>query len=169
MIKAMEEWAKPVPEHEVLQRMVGTWDCQTKFWMAPGDPTEGTGTSEAQAVLGGRFVTQHFQLPDMMGRPFEGMGATGYDKSKGKYVNVWMDSFSTGFSTMEGEYDKGSKTMTWTGNAVYPDGAGGTIESPIKQVVKYEGKDKIVMEFWEPPAQGEEMIRNGEITYTRRK
>lgn len=169
MMEMMKEWAAPVEEHELLQKMVGEWDCATKFWMGPGDPMEGAGTSECQSVLDGRYVTQHVSMPDMMGMPFEGMGATGYDKAKGKYESIWIDNFSTGFMTMEGEYDKDAKTMTWTGTAVYPDGRGGTMDSPVKHVIHYAGKDKVVMEFWEPPAPGEDMVKSGEITYTRRK
>lgn len=169
MLEMMKDWAAPVEEHEVLKSMEGTWDCTTKFWMGPGEPMTGTGVSENQIILGGRYATQHFTMPDMMGMPFEGYGAVGYDKAKQKYVTIWIDNFSTGFMHMDGEYDEDAKTMTWTGNSVYPDGQGGTIEVPTKHIVRHESKDKTVMEFWEPMGEGGEMTKTGEITYNRRK
>lgn len=167
MMAMMKEWAAPVEAHEHLTGMAGTWDCTTKFWMGPGDPIVGTGTTQSEAVLGGRFITQHFTMEDFMGMPFEGMGAVGYDKGKGKYVNVWMDNFGTGFMTMEGEFDEKSKTMTWTGNAAYP-GPDGVMEVPVKHIIKHKDADTMIMEFWEPNPETGEMMRTGEITYKRR-
>lgn len=169
MMAAMADWAAPVEEHEMLKSMAGTWDATAKFWMAPdAPPTESKGVSEAELILDGRFVSQHFTMPDFMGIPFEGYGVVGFDKAKGKYINAWIDNFGTGMMTMEGVADKKAHTVTWTGTAVYP-GPEGVTETPVKHIIRHDGPDKMVMEFWEPPAPGEDMIKNGEITYTRRK
>lgn len=170
MMEFMKEWSKPVEEHEILKDMAGTWDATARFWMAPdAEPTVSKGESQVDLMVGGRFAFQHFTMPDFMGMSFEGYGAIGYDKAKGKYVNVWLDNFSTGLMTMEGECSEDNKTMTWTGTSVYPVGEGQTMEVPVKHVIKYEGKNKMVMEFWEPNPENGEMARTGEITYTRRK
>lgn len=168
MMAMMTEWAAPVEEHKLLKHMAGEWDCVTSFSMGGPEPMEGKGTSRSELVLGGRYVTQHFTMPDFMGMEFEGMGAVGYDKAKGKFVNVWMDNFGTGFMTMEGTYDEDSDTITWTGNAVYPAGPGEVATVPVKHVVRDISSDTSTMEFWEPdPATGK-MINNGTITYTRK-
>jgi len=167
MMAMMEEWAAPVEQHELLADMAGTWDCAAKFWMGP-EPIVSTGTAEMEVLLGGRFLSQHFVMPEFMGQKFEGLGAIGFDKAKGKYVNVWIDNFGTGMMTMEGEFDDDTHTMTWTGNAVYPVGPGQTMEVPVKHIIKHDGPDKMVMEFWEPNPETGELMRTGEITYTRR-
>jgi hypothetical protein len=160
--------AEMTPE-QMMAAMAGTWDATAKFWMAPdAPPTESKGVSESELILGGRFVSQHFTMPDFMGVPFEGYGVVGFDKAKGKYINAWIDNFGTGMMTMEGEADKDSHTVTWTGSMVYP-GPEGVTETPVKHIIKHDGPDKMVMEFWEPPAPGEDMVKTGEITYTRRK
>jgi hypothetical protein len=170
MMAGMAEWGALAPEHEVLESLVGTWDCTTEFTMGPGEPTRGEGTNNAALVLGGRWVTQHFVMPDFMGSTYEGMGAFGFDKAKGKYVSVWLDSMSTGMSTMEGTWDEDSSTMTWTGTAVYPGGPDGAVmEVPVKHVVKRLSDDKHVMEFWEPTGPDGELSRTGKIVYTRSK
>ena len=166
IMKMMAEWSALAPEHEVLKGMEGTWDCEAKFWMEPGeDPTIGHGTSENQLIMGGRYVTQHFVMPDFMGMDFEGMGAIGYDKQKEKFVNVWIDNMSTGMMIMTGEWDKDSHTMTWVGTAATPMG-----ESEMKHIIKDVNEDKTVMEFWESNQfTGGEFMKTGEITYTRSK
>ncbi len=167
MMAMMVEWSRPAKQHEYLKSLVGTWDCETKFWMGGDEPIVGRGVSKSELVLGGRFVTQHFTMPEFMDMPFEGMGAIGYDKVKGKFINVWMDNFSTGFTIMEGEWDEANRTMTWDGMAIYPAGPGQTVEVPMRHVIKHLSSDKILMEFWEPdPATGK-MMKTGEITYTR--
>lgn len=166
MMEVMKEWAALAPEHASLQQMVGTWDCAAKFWMDPAaPPMETKGQSVNDSVLGGRFVTQHFTMPDFMGMPFEGMGAVGFDKQQGKFVNVWVDNFGTAMILMTGDFDKKANTWTWHGKAASPMG-----ESEMKHVVKCVDADHTVMEFWESNAMtGGEFIKTGEITYSRSK
>lgn len=169
MMEMMKAWAEPTEEHKLLEKMAGTWECTTEFNVGAPELVKGTGSSESHLVLGGRYVTQHFKMPDFMGMPFEGMGATGYDKAKGTYTSVWMDNFNTALSIMEGTYDEDKHVMTWEGEATYPDGTGGTATVPIRHVVHMDNPDTMVMEFWEPnPATGE-MMHNGTITYKRSK
>lgn len=168
MMEMMREWAEPTEHHKVLEKMAGSFDCRASFSMGGPEAVTATGSAEQQTVLGGRYVTQHFTMPEFMGQPFEGMGATGYDKGKGKYVSIWIDNFSTNFTLMEGEYDRASDTMTWTGEAAYPDGQGGVVHIPMKHVVKGATSDNMVMEFWEPNPQTGEMMQSGTINYTRR-
>lgn len=168
MMAAMKEWGATTEEHKLLEHMVGEWDCTTSFTMGGPEPIEGTGTSQSRMVLGGRFVSTHFAMPDFMGTPYEGMGAIGYDKAKGKFVNVWMDNMNTGFSTMEGTYDEDTDTMTWTGEATYPAGPGETMTVPVKHIVKGITTDTTTMEFWEPNPMTGELHKSGTIIYTRR-
>lgn len=166
MMEMMKAWGEPVEEHKVLADSAGNWDCETKFWMAPDAPPEvNHGTCQNEVILGGRYVTQHFVMPDFMGAEFQGMGAIGYDKQKGEYSNVWIDNFSTSMMVMSGQYDEETKTMTWVGTAASPLG-----ETDMKHIVKTIDEDHTVMEFWESNAMtGGEFMKTGEITYTRRK
>jgi hypothetical protein len=41
-------------------------------------------------VLGGRFVEQRY-AGNFMGQPFSGLGYTGYDNYRKKYIGSWMD------------------------------------------------------------------------------
>lgn len=165
MMKMMSEWSAPTEEHKVLQGMVGEWDCVCTFQMGPDvEPMVTKGESSSESILDGRFVTQHFSMPEFMGTAFEGMGVVGYDKTKGKYVNAWIDSMGTSISTMEGEWDAAAKTMTWNGTFSTPMG-----EMPARHVIKHIDSDHTTMEFWDAdPANPGGWVKSGEIAYTRR-
>src|SRR5689334_16391259 len=89
----MEQWAKyanPGKPHEYLKAMEGTWTSHSKMWMdEKSPPQESTGTSENKLIMGGRFLQQDYH-GQMMGKAFEGMGVTGYDNVKNKYVSTWI-------------------------------------------------------------------------------
>src|ERR1700682_562750 len=87
-MEAMVKAGTPGDQHKKLEHFVGTWDAKVKMWNKPGDPpTDAAGTSDSKSVLGGRFVEEHFE-GTFMGQPFSGMGITGYDNVKKKYVDA---------------------------------------------------------------------------------
>lgn len=116
MMKQMEALAAPGPEHEMLATMAGEWSAETKCHMSGPDapPTVSKGTTKAKMILGGRYLQEEFS-GEMMGKKFEGISLTGYDKFNKKFVNIWIDNMSTGVFSSEGTYDKESKVLTMTG------------------------------------------------------
>ena len=109
------ELATPGVPHKLLARMAGTWSMKGNCRMEPGgDWIEHTGISEQRMVLGGRFLQQDFK-GDMLGTPFTGIGYTGYDNHRGKYVSTWLDSFGTGIYHFEGTGSSDGSTITQTG------------------------------------------------------
>jgi hypothetical protein len=115
MAAAMETYSKaaaPGPAHRMLEKMAGRWTTLTKQWMEPGKPpVESTGTSEQKMLFGGRYLHQEFS-GDMMGTPFTGIGLTGYDNQKQRYVSTWIDSMSTAIFFFEGSGDPEERTIT---------------------------------------------------------
>ncbi|MFO0852383.1 MAG: DUF1579 domain-containing protein [Gemmataceae bacterium] len=111
-----QEPPKPGPEHEVLTKLVGTWDITMKAGGA-----ESKGTVVYKTDLGGLWVTSALEC-ELFGQKFSGRGLDTYDAGKKKYVGVWVDSMSTTPLLMEGTYDAAKKTMTMTGDGPGPDG-----------------------------------------------
>jgi hypothetical protein len=160
MMAQYELLAKPGPQHQWLVDMAGTWATSAKMWMEPGKaPMESTGTEEAKAVLGGRFVTMHFN-GTMMGKPFEGMGMVGFDNIKKKFVMTWADSMGTMMIYAEGTGDQ--KERTFTGEEELPNGQ----KHPFRWVIKVQSKDQHTMEMWAPGMDGKE-AKQMEIVYKR--
>jgi uncharacterized protein DUF1579 len=164
----MEAWAKvatPGEAHRWLEPVVGTWDAKITMWMAPGaPPQESTGTSENKWVLGGRFVEQRHE-GNFMGQPFSGLGYTGYDNYKKKYVGTWMDTMGTMIMVSEGDADSTGKTLSMTSSIDdIMTGKAASIRSEIKIV----DPDHHVMEMWGPDPTGKQ-FKTMEIRYTRKK
>jgi hypothetical protein len=113
------EVATPGAPHKLLARMAGTWSMKGSCRMEPGgDLIEHTGISEQRMILDGRFLQQDFK-GEMMGISFTGIGFTGYDNHKGKYVSTWLDSFGTGIYNFEGTGSADGRTITQ--NCSYDD------------------------------------------------
>ena len=164
----MEAWAKisaPGAEHKALASSVGTWDTSVKSWMDPSKPPmESKGTAENRLIMGGRFLEQRF-TGTMMDMPFEGLGHTGYDNYKKKYVTTWMDSMGTGIMTGLGTGDPAGKTITFTGEL---DDPMENKTKPYKNTMTVVDNDHHTFEMWCEGSDGK-MAKMMEIHYTRKK
>jgi uncharacterized protein DUF1579 len=165
MMEAWATFATPGEGHKALAGMVGTWDAEVTSWMEPGQPpTKSKGTSANRMVLGGRWVESKF-TSEMMGQPFEGLGYTGYDNYKKKYIGTWQDNMSTAVMVSEGTFDAAGKVMT----------SMSTMDDPItrkpstvKMVTTLISPDHHLFEMWAPGPDGK-VYKNMEIHYRRRK
>lgn len=171
----MEAWAKLAAvneNHKLLEGMVGTWKFHIKMWMDPSaPPQESDGTEVVTALMGGRYVESHttgtMEMPGADGKPvstpFIGMGITGYDNMKKKFVSSWMDNMGTGILMSEGTYDAATKTFTYTSEMDDVMAPGTKI--PIREVVKVLNPGSHVFEWYE--TRGGKEMRTMEITYMR--
>lgn len=162
----MEVYAKlaiPGPPHQQLASMEGVWQTKTRCWTESGKPPlESTGTSEQKMLLGGRFLQQVF-TGEMMGKPFTGIGITGYDNHTGQYVSTWMDSMGTGIYFFEGTASADGKTITQKSR--YDD----PIRGPMtwRSVTKIMDENNHLFEMTSTDKSGTEE-KMMEITYTRK-
>ena len=164
MMAAYEKAATPGEHHRLLQKHVGKWNLTLKSWGTPdGQPMESTGTAEIKSILGDRYI-QTSVTSNMMGKEFTGLGTTGYDNARKKFVGTWIDSMSTGLMTSEGTTDPTGKVFTT--QAVSTDPLTGK-PSKMRIVSTWEGDDKIVEEFFEK--KGGKEVKMMEITYSRAK
>jgi hypothetical protein len=149
---------KPGPEFDVLKKMEGTWQANVKYCFAPDqDPVESTGTMTFKMECGGLWLCSSFS-GDFGGYKFQGKGMDSYDASKKKYVSVWVDSMASTPETMEGTYDKATRSLTMTGEFPGQDGKltkrksvsvqkdDDTIEATMSSPGK-DGKDVVVMKI----------------------
>lgn len=163
---AMMASMTPGAEHEMLASMAGTWTFTMKFWMDPdAEPEVSSGTAERSMVFGGRVLEERV-TSQAMGMPFEGVGHTGYDNVTGEWWSTWMDNMGTGVMLLKGTVDEQTHTATWQGEMSDPMAGG---KSPMKIVVKHEGPDKEVAEFYAPNPEGGDMIRTMELVYERQQ
>jgi hypothetical protein len=159
---AWMELAKVGPEHAELKQAVGTWSCDSKYWMTPeAPPTESKATAVFSMELGGRFQKLVYKC-DSPQMPFEGIGFTGFNNATRKYETIWMDSMGTAIMMMTG-------TRTADGVWEYAGsffGPGGK-EIKCRSVLKKVSDDQTTMEMYCDEGNGEHKMM--EQTYTRAK
>jgi hypothetical protein len=104
----------PGPEHKLLEKWVGNWDCDIEMYMDPAKPPEKSkGKNVAKLACGGLWLVTDFEGA-MMGGPFTGHEVMGYDPPAKKYVFTWVDSWITNLDNGEGSYDAKTNTMNTT-------------------------------------------------------
>jgi hypothetical protein len=162
-MEAMEKMATPGPAHEAIADMAGTWDAEVTMYWGP-TPSKSKGVSENRLVLGGRWVEQRFKS-EMGGQPFEGIGYTGYDNFKKKYMGTWMDNMSTAVMLSEGTFDAAGKVMTSTSTMDDVVTGKSTTTRMTSTIVT---PDHHHFEMFGPGPDGKEM-KQMEIHYHRRK
>ena len=165
--KMMEEYQKlatPGEPHKQLASQAGSWTTNSKEWMEPGKPPmESTGTVEMKTLLDGRFLQQEFN-GQMMGQPYNGIGITGYDNLRKRYISTWVDSMGTGIFVMEGTSSPDGKTITLKGH--HAELGGG--EMSHRAVWKFVDPDTQTFEMYGTHGHGKEM-KMMEITYKRKQ
>jgi hypothetical protein len=150
----------PGPEHEMLRKDVGVWDATVEMFGPPGTPPAVSKGTETVTMLGPFWQVGDFKS-EMFGQPFEGKGVTGYDPAKKKFVGTWVDTISTGISTVEATYDPVRKMVTGTMEGTGPDGT----MMKTKQTTEWKDADTRVFTMYAPDGTTP-MMR---ISYKRRK
>lgn len=163
-MKAMMAYATPGDVHKMLASSTGNWTEEVSMWMKPGAPPM---TSKAEAhnemLLGGRYL-QTKSTGNFSGMPFEGIGVTGYDNIKKKFVSSWIDNMGTGMMYMWGSWNAATKSITFTGKMVDPMASGKEVS--YKQVWKFIDNNHQVIEMYSV-MNGKEM-KTMEIKLTRK-
>ncbi|HEX7343080.1 MAG TPA: DUF1579 domain-containing protein [bacterium] len=166
MMKKWEEMATPGEAHKLLDQFVGNWDYTSKFWMEGPDkpPAESKGSCSVRWILGGRFI-QDETTGEMLGKPFQGFGLTGYDNFNKKYVSFWTDNSSTAFYTSEGTYNPVDKILSFFG--LMDDAAMDARDKPVLYLQRLINNDKHIMEIHDLEI-GEGRTKVAEMVYTRK-
>jgi hypothetical protein len=105
---------KPVPEHDLLQKLSGTWEGESKIWTtftAMDAPLTAKWTRTATVEMDGLFLTDRV-AGEFIGVPFEGAGALGYDKDAKEYVTSVRNNLGSAVLIMRGQFDAETKTLT---------------------------------------------------------
>jgi uncharacterized protein DUF1579 len=166
--KAMEEMmaklAAPGPNHERLKKLAGDWNLTVKWTWDPSQPMQTTNsTSTITTLMDGRYC-QEQSSGEMMGRPFQGMGLTGYDNVLKKYESVWIDNAGTGIMRSEGTADASGNVVNWTGEESDP--MTGKL-TKVRMVTRFLDDNHHVFEMYIKDPAGKE-YKSMEISYERK-
>ncbi len=165
MKKAMEINGTPGPEHVHLKALEGKFDVRARATMDPSQPPKEAEGKCEQKMFYGLFLKEEFEGKcPITGEDLHGIGFTGYDKAKGKYVSTWLDSLSSGIMFNEGTADASGKVITFHGACTDPLTGK---ENRVRSVLTIVDDKKHVFEMYRAGPDGKE-FRSLEITYIRK-
>lgn len=163
MMQKWTDYMTPGPAHQLLNERVGTWSLKVKMHTPGADEPQVTNaTSECRWILDGHFI-QDTTLGTFGEMPFSGIGTTGFDNIKQKYVSTWIDNMSTGVLFSEGTFDAASNSFAYTCSS--PDPLAWKYV-PTHALEKRLDKDHWVMQSFRPGPDGKDFM-DMEIEYTR--
>lgn len=153
---------KPGPEHDILRKMMGTWEAAVTMKMDENAPESKSTGVETNTMLGGFWVVQDVK-GDMGGMPFYGHAMHGYSLTKKKYISVWSDSMGSDWEIFEGDMRDGKLEMRGeTPNPFVP----GTI---MKHRTVAEFKDNDTRTYTMYEIRGDKEMKVLWIEYKRKK
>ena len=157
------EFFTPGPMHQWLASFTGLWEADVIGYMDPAKPDTSKLIQTYAMILNGLY--QEAKLTGtMMGMPFEGRSLNGFDNAKKKFQTTWMDSFSSGFTYMTGDYDSSSKTMNLKGTQSNPSTGK---DMGIREVMKIIDENTYTLEMYGDGPGGKE-IKFMEGTFKRK-
>ncbi|RMZ60774.1 DUF1579 domain-containing protein [Chryseobacterium nematophagum] len=165
--KAWMDYATPGEVHKMLAKSDGTWTGETTMWMEEGGkPVVSTSECTNKMIFDGRYqVTNH--KGNFMGMSFEGMGITGYDNSKKKFVSNWIDNMGTGIMYMEGDWNPSKKSIEFKGKMTDPTRPGKDCE--MREVYTFVDDNNQILEMYGPDSKTGKEYKTMEIKFMRKK
>ncbi|CAA7386320.1 DUF1579 domain-containing protein [Chryseobacterium fistulae] len=165
--KAWMEYATPGEVHKMLAKSDGTWTGETTMWMEEGGkPVVSKSECTNKMIFDGRYqVTNH--KGNFMGMSFEGMGITGYDNSKKKFVSNWIDNMGTGIMYMEGDWNASKKSIEFKGKMTDPTRPGKDCE--MREVYTFVDDNNQLLEMYGPDSKTGKEYKTMEIKFMRKK
>lgn len=137
----MEQMGKTGPEHEQLKKAIGEWSVEESAYMDPSQPPMKTQYKATfSEALGGKWVKQEL-TGEFMGKPYTGLGYSGYDTLAKQYVVTWMDTMSTVGMMMKGKASADGKTITYEGRMEHCPMTSGPMDT--RAVLTMESADRM--------------------------
>ena len=124
--QAHDEMARPQPEHQWLQKLVGEWTYESEAEMEPGQPPTRFEGSESVRSLGGLWTVGESQ-GEMPGCGIAtSLMTLGYDTQSKRYVGTWVGSMMPYLWVYNGALDPSGTTL-----ALDSDGPDMVVEGKI--------------------------------------
>jgi hypothetical protein len=173
MHQLWQKYGMPNKHHAVLERGVGEWDVTMRTWWSGTDkePEVNHAVAHSEMIFDGRFMktelegTIKFEFQGVQVElPILGLGITGYDSFKKKYVSTWIDSHNTAIWMSEGRYDPTGEAFTYFGTS--DDWMTGQHDKPVKWTDRWVDDDTVIAEMHDLMMPGESKVF--EMTMKRR-
>ena len=105
-------FTKPLPEHQWLQNLVGSWTIESEMFVAPGMPVQTSTGTEVVKNFGGLWAFGEGTLTMPDGSVMQHHSALGYDVSFKEYRSCWFASVCSHLWNSVGTLSEDGKAMT---------------------------------------------------------
>jgi hypothetical protein len=165
MMAKMAALTQPGEHHAALERFLGTWDVELRFFMG-GQATPATkGKAEYTWLMDGRWIQGKVE-GTMMNMPYEAVSTMGYDNFKQSYVVSSVSSMDTAMHYAEGDLTRDGDALIVYGTLdEYLDGQH---DKMVKTVFRFRSADAFAMEVHDLPI-GETNTKVVEFSFKRAK
>lgn len=154
---------KPMPEHAILKKDVGTW--KVAITMGAGAQAMKSEGVETVKMLGPFWNVSNMTYK-FMGKPVQSHSVMGYDPEKKKFVGSYHESSSPNLTTIEGTWDAAANKLTMMMKGKSPDGK----NTQFKAITTYTGNDAKTFEFFMlAPGSETDFVKAMEMNYTRQE
>jgi hypothetical protein len=164
MVLAMED-SKPLPEHDRIRSLIGSWDYSMLMTMPGMPPMRATGTSLGTELLGGRFV--QFESTSSETPRVASLHIFGFDgrKERESYFVLGLDTLGQYYTDPHGTWNADSASLQLVGEEI--DAFTGKQEQ-FRQVYSFLTKNTITCEVFIMKPGTDEEARMLTIVYERR-
>ena len=163
MMAKAKRFIEPGQNHKLLERFLGKWNTETRFFMGGRSTPAEKGTAEYTWLMKGRWLKLEAS-GTMMGRPSQVFTVFGYDNFRHSYVVAAVSNMDTAMMHLEGRTDQGGKTLLMYGPL--DEYLTGEVAKMVKYIWRFPSEDKILLEIHDL-AIGEQNTKVIEITYTK--
>jgi len=154
----------PGEEHKKLDVLSGEWDVTVKFPVGPGKFMEGKSSCRASWVMDGRFLRQEY-TSTFAGKPLTIVRYLGFDRHRGKLVEIQFESTHTDVMQNEGAFSADGKTFTCSGKHIEA-ATGKDVE--VRTMTTIVDNDSFTLEMIYGGAEGD-MAKTITLTHRRKQ
>lgn len=164
MMEMMRKLSEPGEGHAFLDRLVGNWKAEARFWFMGDEAQTSSGSMRNSLIFGGRFLQQEYEASSGTMGTMHGLGLLGFDNGRGEYVGTWIDDMSTMMMpTSYGSLLEGGDILVMSRQMADPMTG---IMKTIRDITTIVSENEHRLEMWES-APGTDERRTLEVIYTR--
>lgn len=169
-IAAMEakekKFTEPGQAHKPLERFLGRWSTETRYFLMGGATTPEKGSAECSWLMQGRWMKCVWS-GQSFAKPAETFSLIGYDNYRKNYVMTTVTSQGTAMAHAAGDLNADGSPLALFGTT--DDYVGEEPDRMMKYLWRFAAADTIVSETYDLQLGGENGEKVVEVTYTRTK